>query len=750
MRRSEAARYARWAAVAAMLLAATVAGVYAYRTWQSAQASRQAPPVVPPTVEKRSEEISFTKEEQGRKLFTVRASRSTEFKAESKNVLEDVWITIYGRQGQRYDNIHTRECDYVPATGRIVCSGEVQIDLESAAEARARPGERIIHVGTRNVWFDRESGEARTDQPVVFRFPYGYGRGNGVTYSTREAVFRLLRDVEMTLTQARGGAPAAEPVTLTGSALEYHRDDRTLRLLPPVRVRQGLRELVAGALALEFDAEMRAQRLVAGGRPQLRDSDPPGMAALTAEELVAEFHREGWTERILAAGNVQGDRRNAGGEDRLSAEKVEIEMEPGRNQPRLLTASGNVRVQSKTAAAGIARQLETSELRVAFAGQSQGGRATEIARAESPEGATLEWQAPEETTRLRGAWLAAEFGGRSRIRELAGRSGVEIERRFRNGPEQLTSAREIAMRFDAHGEWVEGELTGNVRFREGDRAAEAQRAKLVRATDLLTLAGAVVLAEPASRTTAGSVSVNQRTGEIRGEGGVHTSYLLPSSSSASVPDLAPQPAHVSAERLLANRATGRATYSGGARLWQGDAVIEAGTIEFARNERQLEARGNVRALLPGRAGHGVADGGSATSQAADLWRVRAGNLTYSGAGGRAHLSESVRAQSRAGQIESPRMDIFLSSGEGQPRQLTRAVATGGVTVRQGNRRGTAERAEYTAAEEKFVLSGGRPTLYDAARGTTTGRQLTFFLADDRILIESEAGSRTLTKHRVEK
>jgi hypothetical protein len=83
-------------------------------------------------------------------------------------------------------------------------------------------------------------------------------------------------------------------------------------------------------------------------------------------------------------------------------------------------------------------------------------------------------------------------------------------------------------------------------------------------------------------------------------------------------------------------------------------------------------------------------------------------------------------------------------------QISRAVGTGGVIVDQGGRRATAERGEYTAGDGKFVMSGGNPTIYDGSAGTTTGRQLTFFLADDTIIVDSENGSRTLTKHRVEK
>jgi len=78
------------------------------------------------------------------------------------------------------------------------------------------------------------------------------------------------------------------------------------------------------------------------------------------------------------------------------------------------------------------------------------------------------------------------------------------------------------------------------------------------------------------------------------------------------------------------------------------------------------------------------------------------------------------------------------------------VSTGGVVVEQGDRRGTAEKGVYTAEDKKFVLSGGTPTLYDAEEGTTTGRELTFNLADDTIIVDSGNGSRTLTKHRVQR
>jgi lipopolysaccharide export system protein LptA len=130
---------------------------------------------------------------------------------------------------------------------------------------------------------------------------------------------------------------------------------------------------------------------------------------------------------------------------------------------------------------------------------------------------------------------------------------------------------------------------------------------------------------------------------------------------------------------------------------------------------------------------------------------------------RARLDQNVVVQSPDEKISSASMDLYFtrattganggastSTGSAGAQQISRAVAAGGVTVQQGERRATADHGEYTAADGKFVMSGGTPTIFDAASGTTTGRQLTFFLADATIIVDSENGSRTLTKHRVEK
>ena len=69
MRNQDAARYARWAAYAAALIALIVAGVYARRAIQAARARQQAPPPIPESVQQESAEFSYVGTDQGRQLL---------------------------------------------------------------------------------------------------------------------------------------------------------------------------------------------------------------------------------------------------------------------------------------------------------------------------------------------------------------------------------------------------------------------------------------------------------------------------------------------------------------------------------------------------------------------------------------------------------------------------------------------------------------------------------------------------------
>jgi lipopolysaccharide export system protein LptA len=752
VRNQEAARYARWAAIAAGVITLCVGGVYGERAIRVAHARRAAPPVVPASVQQESTEISFSKTVEGRTLFTVRASRSTQYKDQSRYHLEDVWITIYGREGNRNDNMHAQECTYEPRTRDVRCEGEVRIDVQSAAPGAGKPVGESLEVITRNLAFDGNTGEATTPEPVEFSFPEGHGQGVGVAYSTRDAILRVNESVEFDVipSERTGGLPASA----TGASLEVRRNDHLVVLNGPAKILEGDHELSASRILIALDEEFRARHATAEGHPRIHAMGKGAEFDVSADKFEAGLTAAGWVEHVAAEGGVGGVRRVSAGEDHFSAAQVEFTMLPGQNLLRDMTATGGVTAESRQG--GESQLVKTESLRVTFA---QGARPDQqrIASAETLAPGTIESKKDDDTTDLRAKKFVAQFGDNGRLAQLAGHSGVEVQRQFPKRAPELTSAEELAVTFGANGQWDTVEEFRNIHFQQGDRQATAEHAKIVRSTGFMNLDGSPVLSDAESRTTASSVEINQKSGEIGAAGGVVSTVRAGRKQTMS---LGSGPAHISAERMSGSTTSGHVVYARHARLWQGDAVLDADRIEIWRDENKMQAAGHVVAVFPQDTGPLGKPAGKSSAQ--EVWEVRAPLLTFWNDQGKARLEGGVTASSQQGSLESRTLDTFLGPADTgsnasvgndhsfAARQLTRVVAQGNVVVRQGSRRGTADRAEYTASDGRFVLTGGPPTLADDSGNTATGHSLTFFVANDTILIESQEGSRTLTKHRVEK
>jgi len=108
----------------------------------------------------------------------------------------------------------------------------------------------------------------------------------------------------------------------------------------------------------------------------------------------------------------------------------------------------------------------------------------------------------------------------------------------------------------------------------------------------------------------------------------------------------------------------------------------------------------------------------------------------------------VKARNDFGLLTAPRLEVFLGAGaEGGSESLERARAEGGVLIEQPDGQATSEQAEYRAGEQTVTLTGGPPKMVDAERGTVTGAQLTLFLSDGTIRVNSDEGTRTVTRRR---
>jgi lipopolysaccharide export system protein LptA len=775
MKRSEAARYASWSALAALLLASITGGIYLRRQWVAHVERKKAPPPLAENQERQSIGLTVSKGEGDRTVFTVQASKSTDLKGADISLLEDVKVTVFGKQGDRHDVIHTQSCRYAKGNGGIECSGDVHFDLESAADAARAQLEggkpNLIHVETSGVTFNAKSGKAATPQPVEFQMPNGDGEGVGATYLSEDGILRLEKDVRVTLRETgalavgkKQGAPAN--VVLRGTSMEMGKQSRKVVLAGPATATTPTQELSAGQLTVLLDDENRAQTLVAepgklNQTPQLvahGGKGPTGEGKLSADLMTAQLAPAGWVRTVDAKGNVQG--KSESGE--MQADTANVEMWPAVNQAKLLTLRGNVRVKQRDPKTQTGRSLVTSVLQMNFAG-GKPGEPNPAQHAETLARGTMEWSdTPTSQSKLSADKLAVDFGAAGKAKDLIATGNVETQRKMERKPTQMATSTNGDALLDPGGAWTQMTLRGNVHMKEGDRSAEAHQAVFERVAQTTVLTGQAVVRDESSETRATKITFHQETGDIEAEGKVRSTDL---GTKQGAIQLSAAPSNVTAEHMIGNSKVGRALYTGYARLWQGPSVLQGDSIELLRDTRVLNAKGNVRAVFPKQGNDSNAGKSSEANHTKDnkdvvVWHISSGTLTYWDLENRAHLEQNVVVQSETERMRGPVLDLYFtrepdgknaSQGTSQETsKISRAVGTGGVEVEQGDRRGTADQGVYTAADDKFVLSGGTPTLYDENEGKTTGRELTFNIADDTIIVDSGSGRRTLTRHRVQR
>jgi lipopolysaccharide export system protein LptA len=779
MKRSEAARYARWSALTALLLALVTGGIYLRRQWVAHVERTKAPPPLTEDKERQSIGLTVSRNEGDRTIFTIQASKSTDLKGQDISLLEDVKVTVFGKLGDRHDIIHTQSCRYAKANGGIQCSGNVQFDLESAADAERASKDKsvkpnVIHVETSAVNFDAKSGMAQTGAPVAFTWPNGTGEGVGGAYSSHEGTLQLEKDVHIILHQSgplaagkKPDAPATD-VVLRGSSMEMGKLSHTVVLAGPATATTPTQQLSAGQMIIYLDAQNRAQTMVAQPgslqqRPVVTSTGgkgPTGSGTLQADLMTADLSPEGWVRTIEVQGNLDGKSQSGD----MQADRADVEMWPKVNQAKLLTLRGNAHVSQLDPKTGTRKNLSTSILQMSFAG-GKPGEPNPVQHAETLARGTMQWNdTATSQSKLTADKLAVDFGMAGKAKDLIATGNVRTERKLEGKPTQTATAANGDAQLDAAGTWTQINMRGNVQLKDGDRSAEAQKAVFTRIPQTTVLTGQAVARDQNSQTRATKITFNQDSGDIEAEGKVRSTDF---GNGNGPMHLSSSPSDIVSDHMVGNSKTGRALYTGHARLWQGTSVLEADSIELLRDTRVLNANGNVRAIFPkqenenektaNKSASKPANKGTkktAESEAEAVWHVSSGTLTYWDLENRAHLEKNVVVQSQDERMKAPVLDLYFTheqnekGGQGASK-ISCAVGTGGVEVSQEDKRGVAERGVYTADDDRFVLSGGTPTLYDAD-GMTTGRELTFNIADDTIIVDSGNGPRTLTRHRVQK
>jgi lipopolysaccharide export system protein LptA len=550
--------------------------------------------------------------------------------------------------------------------------------------------------------------------------------------------------------------PAATVTAVHGTVT---RDPRWVVLERP-EVQSGAERCDADHATLFLRNDNTVDRVVADGNVLVQTQGTNAMQA-RSERLELNMTEQGGTLRTAVfSGNVHAEM--AGSQPALGdAGRVTLDFSGG-NVVRKARAEENVRLrqpQRASSAAGSSQDVELTAPVVDFfltsqhrLNRAETSGAAQITFRPSTPSATMSATAKaknEPTTVVTAGKFEARFDDSGRLSSIHGAPAARIVSQNPGQPDRVSTSQTAEAAFHP-GSGIESiEQTGNVAYEDGGRKAWGDRARYTPADQVLVLTGSPRVAEGTMTTTARTMRFHRATGEAIADGDVKTTYsdLKPQPNGALLSSSSP--VHVTASSMTAHSQSAIAVYNGDVRLWQDANIVEAPSIEFDRNRRSLDAHASpphsVSTILVE-----TDKNGKSTPIA-----ITSARLTYTDSERDAHFERDVVAQSTDLTITANQMDAFLAArGPGKANQasgagsLDRIVSTGRVTVTQPHRQAAGDQLVYTAADDKFVLTGGPPSIFDAEHGKITGVSLTFFRRDDRVLVEGSNSSPTVTQTQV--
>jgi len=388
-------------------------------------------------------------------------------------------------------------------------------------------------------------------------------------------------------------------------------------------------------------------------------------------------------------------------------------------------------------------------------GQTSGPAEITISPVNSSPGQAVAGQ----VTHVTAGQFTATLDNSNRLQTLHGSPNAVITSATPGQPDRVSTSAALDVAFRTQGGIDTIVQQGDVRYHDGQRRAFADKGVFTPGNHLIVLSGAPRVTGQGLTTTADSVRLNRESGEATAEGNVKSTYseLKPQPNGALL--ASSDPIHVTARSMQARRDSGVARYSGDARLWQGPNVVRGSTISFDRDARSMVAEGIA-------AGESLASPvttvlvQTGADNKTTLVTITSQHLSYADSERRIHFDGGVTMHNTDATITAQSLDVYLAQSKQAasnqaltqqsttPSRLEKAIAHSSIVITQLARRATGETLTYLAAEDKFTLEGGPPSIFDAERGQITGDSLTFFRHDDRVLVEGGANSPVITKTRV--
>jgi lipopolysaccharide export system protein LptA len=775
-----------------VLLVSTIAVVVAgyYVTQKRNQMLAPVKPArLPEELHSTAKNWSWSQSSKDSPMVEVRAHDVREVKDSSRLELIDVELKVFSKAGDTYDLIRSKKAEFDQPADKIYSDGEVTIVLGLPAGGPPEPGERYVEIKTSGLAYDNKSGVASTDRPVHFQFENGEGNCIGAVYDASKHYLWMKSQAEVI------GAGPQEGMHIRAGELHYYEADQKIELRPWSRLERGEQGVEAGASTVYLD-KGDLKRIEA---PQGKgwDNSPTRQVRFGGDSLEVNFTPQRTVGTAAGVGHAQVVSESATGVTRITGDRVDLEFTtpPDATDSELSTAfvRTHARVESVPAVPKDKPQPEAKILQADMVKvvMRPGGRDVQAVETLTPGELDFLPNQPSQWKRtLTAARISAQYQPGNRLDQLRAVGQVQLRsdppasaKPVQPGaasgpggapPPRLTWSDDLQAFFDPQtGQMKELRQWHNFRYEEGLRRAQANGARYDPVNDRLTLDTAARVWDASSMTTADLVVLDQKQDRLHAEGNVtstHSDSAKPQSSSAAGSGSdslfsSEQPMHATAQRFDAEQHNTILHYFGSARLWQDGNSVQAQEIDLDRNERTLHASGGVVSILvedqsPAPAAAAPAAAGAAAPQGVPrLVTITADSLLYTDAARRAYYTGNVVMHRDRMLIHSGELEAFLRPQQDVQRgesRIERLLARNHVDLvetaaeKRAPRHARAEQAEYLSGDEKVTLRGGTPSLEKPGRGSTKGAELTYYIDDDRLLVNGSPGARSETHQKLKR
>ncbi len=722
--------------------------------------ARHAPPVpkaLPLNVGAAARSWIWTKDQGNDRSVQVRATNFRQVNDPDRIELDGVELRLYKDAGKVYDLIRSAKALFDQNNGTMYSDGDVEITMGVPAEGPASG--RLLNIKSSGVTFESKTGKAYTDRAASFTFDRGDGKSVGASYDPNVRELIMKSQVEL---HWKGADAKAKPMKLEAAQLVYRERDSAVLLSGWARLTR--ENTVLDASGAYVRLEEGVVRSVDAAQARGTDHYPGKQLEYSADKLLMEFSPEGEIQKVVGNGNARLVDTSDAARTTVTAGTVDLLFEPyeGGSALRKAFTKGDTHMVS----APLPRKgMTPPETKVLHSDQVEltmraGGR--ELERIDTLSPGRLEFVPNHsgqrhrtlDADRMNIVYGAANQLESFRATQAATRTDPEAKPGAKKGAPPpapiLTWSRDLSAAFDPKtGQMSRLEQWNDFRYEEGERKARAQRAVLEEAKGLITLDQSARVWDPGGAASADRILLDQKSGDIDAEGRVVSTRMPDKKGNSSAMLSNDEPLEATADRMRTSQRNQKIRYEGRqAVAWQGANRLWADVIDIDRIAHRLTATGNVKTQLIDKP---KPQAGAAGPQAAPaVIVIQARSLVYTDGNRTADYTGGAHLVRPGMDVTASRIRAFLNDANADS-SLDHAIADGKVRIlrTQPDRtlRGASEHAEYYAADQRIVLSGGEPTLVDSLRGETKGNELTYWANNDKLLVNGAERSPVVTRIR---